>query len=254
MDIVRLSFAFLSQNFFLKRKKRRKRRMLIRKNDYIEQNKSSERERKKNLQCLIVRSVLLSYQVIFVESCSALVASRTRVQENTFERVLKNAVLCLDADRSWAFHPFSEGKGSERQISFLKSQFDSRYFDFENDFLAFLREKEEIGLCYWHRPNRNYKAMSKFFESIKDPVEEKDVFYNPLILDQEVRSFSSLFLKYTTHRTKTIRHGKKITEHCRRRKEKRKKKKVKLGPHDRRPRFTSSVGKVVSNFKSEAWS
>ena len=32
--------------------------------------------------------------------------------------------------------------------------------------------------------------------------------------------------------------------------EKRKKKKVKLGPHDRRPRFTSSIGKVVSNFKS----
>ena len=39
---------------------------------------------------------------------------------------------------------------------------------------------------------------------------------SPNLLDQEVRSFSSLFLKYTTHRTKTTRHGKKITEHCRR--------------------------------------
>ena len=190
--------------------------MLIRKNNYIEQIKSSERERKKE-SAVFDRPFcppFISGDLRRVVFCSLSLLEREfkKIPSN----VLKNAVLCLDADRSWAFHPFSEGKGSERQISFLKSQFDSRYFDFENDFLAFLREKEETGLCYWHRPNRNYKAMSKFFESIKDPVEEKDVFYNPLILDQEVRSFSSLFLKYTTHRTKTIRHGKKITERCRR--------------------------------------
>jgi len=124
--------------------------------------------------------------------------------EREFKKIpstcLKNSILCLDADRSWVFHQFSEGKGSERQIAFLKSQFDSRYFDFEPDFLAFLREKEDQGVCYWHRPNRNYKDMSKFFESIKDPVEEKEVFYNPLMLDEEVRSYSfSSYLPVYTH-------------------------------------------------------
>ena len=225
--------------------------MLIRKNNYIEQIKSSERERKKE-SAVFDRPFcppFISGDLRRVVFCSLSLLEREfkKIPSN----VLKNAVLCLDADRSWAFHPFSEGKGSERQISFLKSQFDSRYFDFEADFLAFLREKEETGLCYWHRPNRNYKAMSKFFESIKDPVEEKDVFYNPLILDQEVRSFTPYDLTHDPPNDKTQTWEEDYgTLPTWRKEEKRKKKKLKLGPHDRRPRFTSSIGKVVSNFKS----
>ena len=213
------SFEFcvsLSQNFFFETEKREEREeMLIRKNDYIEQIKSSERERKKE-SAVFDRPFcppFISGDLRRVVFCSLSLLEREfkKIPSN----VLKNAVLCLDADRSWAFHPFSEGKGSERQISFLKSQFDSRYFDFEADFLAFLREKEETGLCYWHRPNRNYKDMSTFFESIKDPVEEKDVFYNPLILDQEVRSFTPYDLTHDPPNEKR-RHGKRITEHYRR--------------------------------------
>ena len=34
--------------------------------------------------------------------------------------VLEEAILCLDCDRKWVFHEFSEGKGSEKQLKHLK--------------------------------------------------------------------------------------------------------------------------------------
>ena len=177
--------------------------MLIRKNNYIEQLKSSERERKKESAVfdLPFCPPFITGDLRRVVFCSL------SLLEREFKKIpascLKSSILCLDADRSWAFHPFSEGKGSERQISFLKSQFNSRYFDFKGDFLAFLRDKEENGLCYWHRPKRNYKDMSIFFESIKDPVEEKEVFYNPLILDKEVCFFAFRNKKKTPRHART---------------------------------------------------
>ena len=92
--------------------------------------------------------------------------------------------------------------------------------------------------------------MSIFFESIKDPVEEKEVFYNPLILDKEVCFFAfRTEKKNTATRTHTLDMG-RVRNVVKVEKRNEKKKKKKLGPHDRRPRFTSSIGKVLTNFES----
>ena len=249
----------------------RYRKMLIRQNDYIEQIKSSKR-RKKEETSTFHRPFAPPFvpgdlrRIVF---CSLSLLNR---QYKTLPRlVLDTAILCLDADRSWVFHQFSEGRGSDKQIAFFKTRFDSRYMDFSTEFVDYLKTKEASDLVYWHRPKKDYVEMSKFFERIQDTV-QKDTL-NPLILEPEVweefgeekgwsngsvwhpprKSLSasgddggrgggpgaevaSSMSKTTTTKTRTLRTKPQTSKP--------------LAKNARRPRFTASVRKVVSNFQS----
>eukprot|EP00940_MAST-03C_sp_MAST-3C-sp2_P001026 g1026.t1 len=189
------------------------------------------------------------------------------IRQNNYIEQLKS-----NCDRTWVFHKFSEGKGSEKQIRFFKKQFDSRYMDFEDDFLAFLKKKEGQELAYWHRPKKSYADMSKFFESIRDTV-QKDEDLNPLILDEEAwtefgqsKMWASGYVWFPPPKetetgkdeassvdasTKMLAglSGSKLSRKGGGKKTKKKKKKAL--PHNvRRPRFTASVGKVLSCIRS----
>ena len=243
--------------------------MLIRRNNYIDQIKKSKREKKRESS-----SFDLPFVPPFKEGdlrrlvfCSVAVLSRE--WRKIPRDVLDQAIFCFSCDRSWCFHKFSEGKGSEKQLKYFKKQFDSRFMDFEADFLELIKEHEKDDRVYWHRPEKDYAKMSAFFEKIPDTVMKDNL--NPLILDEKVwiEDFGEEKMwqqsdvwkappppteaprskcEKTTAAKDSRLFDSKVSSTRGEAKRGRRKKKI---PHNiRRPRFTSSVRKVVTNFQS----
>ncbi|ETV78001.1 hypothetical protein H257_08225 [Aphanomyces astaci] len=86
--------------------------------------------------------------------------------------VLEQALLILDADRSWVFQPHN---------TLQKASFDYKYMAFAKDFMNLLVFKEEARLVFWFQPEKNYQALSAFLTSTVDPVTGKP--YLPLTVE-----------------------------------------------------------------------
>lgn len=69
---------------------------------------------------------------------------------------------------------------NEQEIQESKDQ-PTPYIAFHTDFKKLILEKEQAGLLYWLKPDCDYSKVSKFFESIMDPITGQ--YYQPLLLD-----------------------------------------------------------------------
>jgi len=88
--------------------------------------------------------------------------------------VLENAIFFFGSKRIWLFpstpHDYDE---SRRQMT--------DYLSFDPEFLKLIKAKEHQGTVYWLKPECDYKKVSNFLTSLKDPVTGNN--YKPLILD-----------------------------------------------------------------------
>uniref|UniRef100_K3W836 Uncharacterized protein n=1 Tax=Globisporangium ultimum (strain ATCC 200006 / CBS 805.95 / DAOM BR144) TaxID=431595 RepID=K3W836_GLOUD len=110
-----------------------------------------------------------------------------------------------------------------------KQSFDYKYMCFENDFLEMLTLKEEAGMVFWFRPQKNYEKLSAFIASFDDPVTKKK--YNPLILKET---------KWLTLCGVNGWEG-KVRQDGRKR------------DTTRAPQFTKSIARITTNIQSQSF-
>jgi hypothetical protein len=96
-----------------------------------------------------------------------------RVFKNLTPDVLEPAILVFDLQRDWVFRPAAR---------LPDAHFDSKYVKVSEEVKELISFKEEAGLCFWFRPEKNYEAMSEFFSKIQDPMNPDRFNYNPLKL------------------------------------------------------------------------
>lgn len=145
--------------------------------------------------------------------------------------LLENALLILDCDRNWVFH----GQPGAAALEFYKTSFDAHYVDCSADLLAFIKSKEQDGHVHWFRPKKSWPSVSTFLQRLTDPARcdsESTVFYGPLILDDRVwKDFNAsptASWKLNIYRSREMKDRDRV----------------------RRPKFTASIHKVITNFKS----
>ncbi|KAH3756167.1 hypothetical protein Pelo_12018 [Pelomyxa schiedti] len=91
------------------------------------------------------------------------------------EDVMRQSIFFFGSDRSWVFpRTPAEEAASRRQ--------PTRYLDFSPRFKDLILQKEQEGLVYWLKPNKNFEEVSAFFQTIDDPTTGSK--YKPLILDK----------------------------------------------------------------------
>eukprot|EP00727_Mastigamoeba_balamuthi_P008433 m51a1_g4211 hypothetical protein (200) ;mRNA; r:67248-67904 len=77
--------------------------------------------------------------------------------------VMANSVFFFGSDRRWVF-PASQADICESQKQ------PTHYMGFAEEFRQLILAKEQDGLVYWLKPDRNYAAASDFFERISGPA------------------------------------------------------------------------------------
>lgn len=78
------------------------------------------------------------------------------------DRVLENAFFVFDSDRSWIHTPTDP--------PIIDDLFDVRYIHISTRLKEIITFKEEAGMCYWHRPEKDFKRLSSMFAKIDDPI------------------------------------------------------------------------------------
>ncbi|KAL0482152.1 cadherin [Acrasis kona] len=94
---------------------------------------------------------------------SATYLSRDFKSEDITDRDREDMIFFFGSKRSWVF-PANE---EEREES-LKQP--TKYLEFDKTFIDMILDKESKGLCYWLKPDCDFKKVSEFFANIKDPV------------------------------------------------------------------------------------
>ena len=149
--------------------------------------------------------------------------------------LLENCLLILDCDRRWVFH----GQPGIAALEFYKTSFDARYVDCSADLLTFIQSKERDGHVHWFRPEKSWRSVSSFLQRLPDPSRckesEPEVCYGPLILDDRVwKDFDAAptgSWQLNIYRSREMKDRARV----------------------RRPLFTASIYKVITNFKSRSF-
>ena len=149
--------------------------------------------------------------------------------------LLEHCLLILDCDRRWVFH---EQPGAAA-LEFYKTSFDAHYVDCSADLLAFIKSKEMDGHVHWFRPEKSWPRVSIFLQRLTDHarcnLSDPEVFYGPLILDDRV--WKDFDASPTGSWQLNIYRSREMKDRAR----------------TRRPRFTASIQKVITNFKSRSF-
>lgn len=150
--------------------------------------------------------------------------------------LLENCLLILDCDRSWVFHC----QPGAAALEFHKTSFDAHYVDCCADLLAFLKSKEQDGHVHWFQPGKSWSCVSKFLQRLPDPARcnpsnQPQVRYKPLILDDQV--WKDFDASPTGSWQLNIYRSREMKDRVR----------------VRRPLFTASIQKVITNFKSRSF-
>jgi hypothetical protein len=97
---------------------------------------------------------------------------------------MEDMIFFFGSKRSWLF-PANE----HDRLESLRQP--TKYLEFDQEFLNLILEKERKGLCYWLKPDCDFKKVSEFFANLVDPETKEPICvkseHNPtggLILDE----------------------------------------------------------------------